>query len=153
MSEIQEMRNEVAQLKQEMHDEIAQLKQENLTLKSKGKAQSLRQRFVLGLAVASVALGLMTHKASTQAKNTESNLVVCREIRVIDADRNTVLWLGVTKDGEGTMSVYNSGAKRIASISATSDTGAGTINLYDEEGRQMVSMGSRDQKGVVWTKK
>jgi len=52
---------------QEMQTRIAPLEQETVVLQAKSKAQTLRQRFVMGLAVVGVGMALMAPKGSTQA--------------------------------------------------------------------------------------
>ncbi len=51
------------------------------------------------------------------------------------------------------ISVYNSNAKRVLTLSATGDTGAGVVIAYDEDGQKMASLSSKDGQGVVWTQK
>ena len=151
MSQVEEMQDEIAQLKRETQDRIAQLEEETSALKLKGKAQAVRQRFVLGLAIVGVGLAFMTHKGYTQT--TESGVFICRQIKIIDADRKVRMTLGTTVDNEGVIEVYNGQNRRIAQISATVKTGAGAISVYDEEGRKMVGLSSAEGKGGIWTQK
>jgi hypothetical protein len=148
MTELQKMQNRIGQLEQDTQNRIAQLEQENLILKSKGKAQALRQRFILGLAVIGVGLALATHKGNT---DTESGVIVCRQLKVIDANRNVMVTLGSTKDGEGHIALYGA-AKQIIGLSATTDTGDGTIWVNSADGVPMARVSSKDGKGVLWAR-
>lgn len=137
---------------QEMQERIAQLEQETRTLKSKGKAQSVRQRFVFILAVVGVGTALITHNGNTQAKG-QANTVVCQQLKIVDAEGTVLMSLGSTKDAEGQISVYNSNEKRVVVISATTETGEGGVWISDDEGNNTASLRSQDGKGVLWTKK
>jgi len=150
MSELQEMQNRISQLEQETQNRVTQLEQENLALKSKGKAQSLRQRFVFGLAVVGVGMALLTHNGNTQ---TDSGTVICKELRVVDKNRSTVLWLTSSTNGAGVITVYNSVRNKVVSISPVTDANqGGGVWVNDGNGVNTASVTSSNGKGRVWTK-
>src|SRR5688572_13949532 len=71
----------------------------------------IRQRFVFGAALVGVGMALMTLNSNAQT-STPNGTLTARFTRVLDKNDNVVMPLGSTADGEGTISVYNGGAKK-----------------------------------------
>jgi hypothetical protein len=136
---------------QDLQDRFEQLEQEVLTVKAKMKAQTVRQRFILGLAIAVVGVGLVAQKGYTQAN--VQNLVTCRQLRVVDGEGNLRMYVGTSTDGEGQIMLYNTGDKEIVKLGADSQVGLGNVWVYDEAGTKMAQIYSKDGKGYVWTQK
>ncbi|HEX8550961.1 MAG TPA: hypothetical protein VF681_05335 [Abditibacteriaceae bacterium] len=129
---------------QEMQDRIAQLEM-------RSKKQSVRQRLWAGVAILAIGLSVAAQKGNTQAQN--QNTVVCRRLQIVDPENKVVGDVGVNNDGEGYVTLYNGDYKKTVSLGATTDTGAGAIWVYDENGQMMTTLSSKEGKGTVWTQK
>lgn len=133
MNELQEMQNRIAQLE----------------LKSKN--QSLRQRFVVGLAVACLGFSALAQKGYTQTGNQKT--VVCSRLQIVDPSNKVVGDVGVNNDGEGYVTLFNGSYKKTITLGATVDTGEGSIWIYDGDGKMMANIFSKEGGGHVWTQK
>ena len=80
-----------------------------------------------------------------------SGVLTCTKLRVLDAEGNLQVALGVDANGNGSVTTYSNRRGLLVALGATTD-GEGTVKTFSPEWKTLVELGvTTGGNGGVWT--